>query len=117
MAMTVSDAGRTLLTLAEDAAQTAVVPLLDAPGQQWSVISVASGDSWSTTSLEARALSLVALEGCATCADDSGRQSIGSGHIVAIGAGESLSLSNEGAAPFRALLASTYPTPTTEGAS
>ncbi|MDP6943764.1 MAG: hypothetical protein QF464_06400 [Myxococcota bacterium] len=117
MAMTVSDLGRTLLTLDEAAAATAVVPLLDSPGQQWSVITVAAGESWSTTSVAARSLGFVALEGCATCADESGRQSIGSGHVVAIGAGESLTVTNEEKSPFRALVASTSDTLTSEGKS
>jgi hypothetical protein len=105
MAMTVSDTGRALLTLDEDTSTTAVVPLLDAPGQQWSVITIAAGESWSTTTPPSRCLGIVALEGAATCADESGRQSIGSGHVVAIGQGETLTLTNEMTEPFRALLA------------
>lgn len=107
MAMTVSDTGRALLDLDEDAATTAVVTLLEGPGQQWSIITVATGDTWSTTGTAARTLGLVALEGCATCSDEEGRQSIGSGHIVTTGEGESITLTNEGPQPFRALLACT----------
>ena len=105
MPMTVSDAGRALLTLDEDVSTTAVVPLLGTPGQRWSVITVAAGESWSTTNPDARSLGLVALEGCATCTDETGRQSVGSGHVVAIGSGDSLTLTNEDTQPFRALLA------------
>ncbi len=116
MSMTVSDAGHALLTLSETPSVTAVVPLLDAPGQQWSVVTIAAGESWSTTSTGAHSLGLVALEGCATCSDDTGRQSIGSGHVVTIGAGDSLTVTNEDTQPFRALITST-PTGTTEGGS
>lgn len=109
MPMTVSDAGQTLNTLSETPSATAVVPLLNAPGQQWSVITIAAGESWSTSSGGSHSLGLVALEGCATASDETGRQSIGSGHVVAIEAGDSLTVTNEAAQPFRALIASTSP--------
>ena len=55
--------------------------------------------------LAAHAMGFVTLEGFATCEDASGRQSIASGHVVAINAGESVTITNESNQPFRALLA------------
>ncbi len=105
MTMTVSDIGRILLTLDADVACTAAVPLISAHGQQWSILTIAAGESWSTTNPTSRALGLVVLEGHATCVDESGRQSVGSGHVIILGEGASQTLNNESKTPFRAVLA------------
>ena len=94
MSMTISDIGRTLSTLDETPSSTTVLPLISAHGQQWSVLTVASGDTWSTTNAPSRALSALGIEGHATWSDESGRQSVGSGHIVIVEPGTTHTVTN-----------------------
>jgi mannose-6-phosphate isomerase-like protein (cupin superfamily) len=109
MPTTFSDIGQALLALDADVSRTDTQPLISAHGHQWSVLTVAAGETWSTADAPSLPLSMVVLEGHATCADKSGRQSIGSGHVVILSSDTVHALINETSTPFRAALAWTRP--------
>ena len=104
MPMSVSDIGQTLLALDSEVTRTELQPLVSAHGQQWSVLTVAAGASWSAVDAPCLPLSMLVLEGHATCSDTSGRQSIGSGHVVILDEQAPPTLTNETMSPFRAVL-------------
>ncbi|MGB0592157.1 MAG: hypothetical protein ACPGU1_20940 [Myxococcota bacterium] len=104
MSMTVSDIGQALLDLDADGSQTATNPLVSAHGHAWSVLTIAAGETWSSEGAPGLPLSMLILEGHGTYAAPSGRQSIGSGHLVIIERGAAHTLTNETKAPIRAAI-------------
>jgi hypothetical protein len=104
MPITISDIGRALLACAEDVSSTSTEPLVSAYGHQWSVLTVAAGQTWSRPDVGEQPMSMLVLEGHASCNDGSGRQSIGSGHLVIFDGDAPQTLTNETPKPFRAAL-------------
>ncbi|MGM0574686.1 MAG: AraC family ligand binding domain-containing protein [Myxococcota bacterium] len=104
MPLYVADIGLHLLSPPEDAPETGLLGVADGAGASWSLLRVAPDDETEVAATEA-GLSLLVLDGVATFAVEDGRESLGSGHLLLVEPGRVVTVTNEGEAPLRALVA------------
>ena len=100
MAMHVSDVGELLLKRGRG---TTFQPTLEAGGIDHAVLRIVTGDRWSLAPVPAGGLSLLVLDGVATCGTDDLRESMGTGHLMIFDEGERLEIVNDGEGAFIAL--------------
>ena len=97
MAMHVSDVGELLATRART---TTLKPTLEACGLNHGLLRVATGERWSLDAAPTGGLSLLVLDGVATCGTSDLRESLGAGHLVIFDEGQGFEIVNDGDATF-----------------
>ena len=97
------DLGALLADLAEGATDTGLTVLDESPHSVLSLLVVSAGDRWDGGRADGEERRVIVLEGMATFTVDNVRQSLGSGHAVAIEPGAQVLVSNEAQEPLRAV--------------
>ena len=100
MPMHVADVGEALLARARGTRQTV---LLESGPWEQALLRVDTGDHWRMNA-EPGGLQLLVLEGMATLACTSLRETLGPGHLAIFDGGEEVEVINDGDQPFLALL-------------
>ena len=97
----VAEQGFDLILTAEQ--ETTLKPALEACGLNHALLRVATGERWSLDAAPTGGLSLLVLEGVATCGTTDLRESLGAGHLVIFDEGQGFEIINDGDAAFLCL--------------